>query len=265
MPVRTAADKVSNRLEATAVIDIPLGRNWKQRLAELAAFKKKHGHCRVSTLSKNNASLGNWVRTQRGRRRRGELNPTQIRSLDRLGFAWDVNRELEELKPASWEHMFRALKAYRRTHGHCRVPSNSSSPLYLWIRKQRIAKRRGKLNSDQINRLDELGVAWNRYDDQWKKMFEVLVKYKNAHGNCDVPAGWPGNPKLATWVNRQRRCHGRRTLPANRRERLDSLGFRFSWQGPIRKSKSRGGSQLIFGPIGSNRRMVIVKAVVLAR
>ena len=40
-------------------------RRWDDRLRELAAFKKRFGHCLVPTKFERNAALGNWVRTQR--------------------------------------------------------------------------------------------------------------------------------------------------------------------------------------------------------
>ena len=67
---------------------------WELKYAELVEFQRVHGHCRVSTLSKEQASLGNWVRTQRGRRRKGQLTDEQIRRLDALGFLWEVPREV---------------------------------------------------------------------------------------------------------------------------------------------------------------------------
>jgi hypothetical protein len=63
---------------------------WDSHYAALAAFKKKHGHCNVSMLWNEHASLGNWVRTQRVRRRRGKLTERQIRRLDELGFLWEM-------------------------------------------------------------------------------------------------------------------------------------------------------------------------------
>ena len=92
---------------------------WTQRLKELAAFKEMYGHCRVSTLSKSHAGLGNWVRTQRGYRRRGQLSPEQIRVLDAMGFLW------EPIKRVGWDATFRALAAYWRANGNCRVPRSA--------------------------------------------------------------------------------------------------------------------------------------------
>ena len=62
--------------------------HWNERLCQLAAFKKRFGHCLVSTLSKDCATLGNWVRTQRLHKRRGSLSAECIQRLDELGFVW---------------------------------------------------------------------------------------------------------------------------------------------------------------------------------
>jgi hypothetical protein len=38
---------------------------WESHYSVLAKFREEYGHCRVSTLSKTHAVLGNWVRTLR--------------------------------------------------------------------------------------------------------------------------------------------------------------------------------------------------------
>ena len=63
---------------------------WELNYAALIEFRKEYGHCRVSTLSKTHASLANWVRTERVKKRQGKLNAEQIRRLDMLEFTWDM-------------------------------------------------------------------------------------------------------------------------------------------------------------------------------
>ena len=46
----------------------------------------------------------------------------------------------------------------------------------------------------------ELGFVWNPRDAYFEKMFAALVEYKEAHGDCNVPARWSENPKLAKHV-----------------------------------------------------------------
>ena len=130
---------------------------WKRRLHELAAFKREFGHCCVSTLSKDHASLGNWVRTQRGLRRLGRLSREQISLLDELGFSWGVlpaelqsetAAEPADAGGASWEIQCAALAAFQRAYGHCRVSCSTGDQAGLahWVAAQRRARRLGKLS-----------------------------------------------------------------------------------------------------------------------
>ncbi|KAJ1639549.1 hypothetical protein T492DRAFT_577550, partial [Pavlovales sp. CCMP2436] len=41
-------------------------------------------------------------------------------------------------------------------------------------------------------------------ESAWRRMFEQLKGYKQLKGDCIVPEGWPDNPQLAKWVQRQR-------------------------------------------------------------
>jgi hypothetical protein len=66
---------------------------------------------------------------------------------------------------------------------------------------------------------------WELHDAQWEKMFAALVGYKEKYGHCNVPRGWPENPKLANWVTTQRRRRKANRLSKERIRRLDELGF----------------------------------------
>ena len=55
------------------------------------------------------------------------------------------------------------------------------------------------------------------------------------HGHCQVPRDWPADPKLARWVNTQRRNkkrldagHPHPRITAERVAKLDELGFEWS-------------------------------------
>jgi len=51
---------------------------WETQFIELQAFQKRLGHCDVSSLSKTNAVLGRWAKTQRDQRLQGILNEERI-------------------------------------------------------------------------------------------------------------------------------------------------------------------------------------------
>ena len=49
-------------------------------------------------------------------------------------------------------------------------------------------------------------------DIEWEQRFSELKAYKEAHGDCNVPAIWPENPELAKWVIRQRTAYSNNKL-----------------------------------------------------
>jgi hypothetical protein len=221
---------------------------WESKYAALVEYQRTHGHCWVSTLSKDHASLGNWVRTQRGRRRRGSLREDRIELLDRLGFLWDmprratdektrarISRTLKRKGKVQWDAAYLRLAQYRQKHGHCRVPlSQEHAYLARWIFGQRWARSRGELSQEQVQRLDKLGFVWNSWEERWQRMLEILAQYKKAHGNCNVPEKWPEDRKLAAWVQTQRNYNKKGKLSPQHKERLEALGFQWSMNSPFR-------------------------------
>ena len=63
---------------------------WETHFQELKAFKKRHGHCNVSSRSKTDALLGNWVYSQHRLRKLGKLSEERIRRLEALGIQWRI-------------------------------------------------------------------------------------------------------------------------------------------------------------------------------
>jgi hypothetical protein len=129
---------------------------WEAMYEQLACFHQAHGHCRVSTTSAQHHKLGNWVRTQRTRFRQGELSQDEVRRLNDLGFTWELWRQ-------QWEAMFAALVEYQDTYGHCDVPQQFAENRKLgnWVITQRMYYRKGKLDAEQIERLNLLGFHWS--------------------------------------------------------------------------------------------------------
>ena len=201
---------------------------WEAMYEILVAYQRAHGHCRVPLSTWEQPNLVRWVITQRRAKREGKLSAERVRRLNKLGFSWDVQGELERANRVRWEAMYKALVAYRRAHGHCRVPipSKKCSRLSHWVGRQRITKREGKLSKDRVQRLEKLGFVWDVWEERWEKMFTALVKYKKVHGNCDVPNEWSMNPQLSHWVATQRRLHRKGLLLPERRKRLRAIAFR---------------------------------------
>lgn len=79
---------MSGRLQAMNIDWTPAHSAWEQRFQELAAFRKKQGHCRMPWKWTENPGLAQWVRGQKTRHNNGTLSAERKRRLDKLGLDW---------------------------------------------------------------------------------------------------------------------------------------------------------------------------------
>jgi hypothetical protein len=105
------------------------------------------------------------------------------------------------------------------------------------VRVQRVFKTKGKLAAERVERLDALGFESKPQAAVWEKMFAELEAFNRVHGDCNVPIGWPENPKLASWVQAQRSRKTKGKLAAERLQRLNEIGF--NWRLKTAKVKNR--------------------------
>ena len=157
---RTAKQDASTKLKRLdSSGDLP---PWKQRFKELESFKKEHGHCNVPTRYRANPALANWVTNLRQRKKHGTLPEDKIRILDALGFSWDRKPAVAKAVAAVWKQRIKELKAFKKEHGHCNVPTHypANRPLGSWVNFTRHRKKTGKLAKERIRCLEELGFCW---------------------------------------------------------------------------------------------------------
>ena len=128
--------------------------------------------------------------------------------------------------------MFAILSAHKHAEEDRKASTGSivGEKLDRWCTKQRAVYQQGRLSSDRVARLEQLGFVWNPRVTSWEVMFVALAAYRQSTGNCSVPARWKDNPKLATWCNEQRVAHNSGKLSDDRINRLQEIGFRFSFR-----------------------------------
>lgn len=220
---KVSRDRIA-RLDALGFEWAPLSTasadRWADRLNDLVAYRARYGNCNVPAGWKENTRLATWVVNQRQLKTRNRLSAEQIEKLDRLGFAWSPME-------ATWEVMFSELVAYRTQHGDCNVPQcwESNRRLGIWVHSQRAAKKKNRLGTEQIARLNELGFVWHRIEAAWEEMFGALLAYKEQHGDCRVPTPWEANRRLSDWISHQRYLKKRNRLDDRRAARLEAEGF----------------------------------------
>ncbi|MBF0427698.1 MAG: helicase associated domain-containing protein [Magnetococcales bacterium] len=193
---------------------------WEEQYANLARFREMYGHVAVNDPCPEFPLLPAWILAQRRAGQKGILSPEWRQRLDALEFIWDPAEKY-------WNDMFVALTHFFSTQGHFNVPKEWSEPpeLFNWVKAQRVAREKEKLDEEKITRLVNLGFIWDSQEAAWEEMMLSLTRFQQARNHCLVPAQWPTNPTLARWVEQQRRDYRLKLLDAAKIERLEVLGF----------------------------------------
>lgn len=208
--------------------------SWDTFFGKLVAFKERFGHCNVETGWEEDPSFASWVMAQRTRRNKGTLSDEQLARMASLGFVWDWQ---EQKTQETWMKWYRELENYAKKHDNPHVPrthTNTKLASWVWIQRLRREKDYGsqpKLTSDQIALLDKLGFRWDVLGEKWVESFEKLKLFKEKHDHCEVGLVADADDALLSWVSQQRSLLARGKIDAERKAKLDALGF--SWSGEI--------------------------------
>ena len=104
--------------------------------------------------------LGEWLTRQRQLYKKNKLDESRQNRLEAIDIGWDPFSD-------HWERNFVLLEQYKKQEGHCDVPKGHEEDgvgLGAWLHRQRKIRKgskRGILGSDQIRRLDKLGMRWS--------------------------------------------------------------------------------------------------------
>jgi len=87
------------------------------------------------------------------------LTDKKIEALADLDFEWVVFD-----RKNVWETRFAELQEFKEENGHCNAPQKykPNQPLVSWIKKQRFAKKNGKMSRERVSRLESIGFQWSR-------------------------------------------------------------------------------------------------------
>lgn len=233
---------------------------WERRFQQLLDFKERHGHTRVAPHRGEDKKLGGWAVRQRVQYRAGILPAEQVRRLEEIGFQWSRppgrpgprqrNSALPRSETPTWEVRYAELLAFHAQHGHVRVPTKYPANRVLgnWVSNTRIMRKLGQLSAGRIAQLDALGFIWVAGHTEaihrsfWESRYAELLQYTETYGHPHVPTTYRDH-RLATWVTQQRVRQRKGRLSADKKEKLDALGFR--WPAPRISPKNRTFDQRV--------------------
>jgi hypothetical protein len=192
--------------------------DWDEMFAKVKEFRRGNGNF----VFPHKSALSAWAIDQRILRRTKQLDAAHERALNEIGFDWDpINNR--------WERMFKELVEFKKQHGHVDVSQKSREypKLAAWVAKQRFDKKKNRpILATRAHRLDELGFTWAFSPTaSWEQRFDELLAYRKQHGNCNVPQHWKENKQLGKWVNTQRTQLKRGKMDAERKAKLENVGF----------------------------------------
>ena len=133
---------------------------------------------------------------------------------------------------SAWDQHYLELIRFKDQYGHCKVPQlyKDNRPLGLWVREQRVYRRRGRLPFEKVELLDKIGFVWEARRRtapraEWGDRFEDLQLYKKKHGHTNVPANSIEYSTLARWVILQRNLYRQGKLLEWKQKLLQNEGF----------------------------------------
>ncbi|CAB9523514.1 helicase [Seminavis robusta] len=199
-----------------------LKESWNTFFQALLSFQAREGHCDVpSRHVEGELKLGNWVNKQRQARNKDKLDEWKVEKLDQIGFIWEA---LEE----SWNTFFQALLSFQAREGHSVAPQNHTEggvKLGAWVNKQRMARKKDKLDASKVLKLEQLGFIWNVRDWRWEQNFNLCKEYVAETGETQVPRSYERDDgvKLGLWYRSQIILHKKGKLDGSRRQRMEDL------------------------------------------
>ena len=223
---------------------------WERMYQQAKEFYQTYGHLQLPTGEGAYAPLRQWLKTQRQVYHRGSnrcFTPERVKRLEAIGMVWDV-----EIDPAQrWENWYQKARAYYQANGHLQP---GQGELRTWLLAQRAARKgkRGSLTQDQIARLDQIGMAWDVCEENWRRMYQCAKEYVRVHERLNAPVDYVTEDgiRLGSWLARQRKCYRKWQkgepggITPQRMEQLNALNM--VWDGERAQSTSFPEKALLF-------------------
>ena len=177
---------------------------WNQQLADVAAFKAKHGVIpRDDKLEANEHALRVWLARQRKLHAEGKLPADRLEALNAVDADWLANGT-----SLIWENNFASAVLHL---GAAVSDTEDTDRAHRWLDVQR--SRIALLSEDQLQALDDAIPGWRRsHLDSWQKRLKQAA--------ADLADGKLSNAD-GKWLTGLRRRHQRGMLDPEKARLLD--------------------------------------------
>lgn len=221
-------------------------KTWEESYMLAVLYHKINGNLDIkkSYATDDGYPLGVWVYKQKIRYREGNLSKREITLLNVLNIDWKIK---EPNKGISWDDEFALLVNYNNKYGNTRVKRNFKTfdgitfddqgyALGLWVSRQRVKFREGKLSDDKIEKLQSISFNWNEelVVKSWKDAYKLALNYYMVHGSLNIRTDFKTNDgilydetgyNLGSWIYIQRKKYNREELDEEKVKLLNDIGM----------------------------------------
>lgn len=201
-----------------------IDQKWYAHLEELVKYYEKHHNFTIPDdyLCKDGTNLKFWLKNQKASFAKGSLTEDRVQAI--------VDCGLSEILNSRAEVTIHHLELFYQQNGHINVPAEyiceDEFRLGRTVRMLRTLKNKGELPQEIVDRLDLLGMIWDKKDYSWNENFEICKEYHTMYGNLDFTEGMAEQEvrRLKLWIqsNRYKYLHG--DLSKERTGLLYSIG-----------------------------------------
>ncbi len=189
-------------------------------------YKEQTGDANAPTEYKTTEgfNLGRWQSTQRQDFKKSTISVDRVKRLEDIGFIWD-------LMQAALEQGIRDTLRYKEQTSDANAPPRYKTPegfkLGSWRSRQRNSYKKGKLSSDKIKGLEDIGFVWDPFEKAFEQGFQETLKYKEQKGDANALRSYktPAGFNLGIWQSHQRKNYKKGILSEDKIKRLEDIGF----------------------------------------
>jgi superfamily II DNA or RNA helicase len=215
-----------NLLKSIGFVWDLLDTEWNQSFQKYKSFKETVGK-EPSSTSKDETErfLATWCSTQRGTYLKNKISKERIGKLNSINFVWDQKSYL-------WEQAFQEYSSFKEKNN---IEPSQDKRVGRWVNTQRQHKKKNKLSSERIDKLNSIGFMWSLKKGDWEQQFKEYKLFSEKYNGKTTEASKNKSEKLLkVWASRQRIAYKKKELSQDRISKLNSINFiwepnDFSW------------------------------------
>ena len=221
-------------------------KTWDETYLLAVAYYRENGDLNIprNYITLDGYNLGEWLRFQKDKYSRGELGEREIILLEDLGIKWSVKKSIKNL---TWLENYELLVKYYKKYGNTDVKrtfktfdgitdDNDGYNLGMWVSRQRVKYKEGKLSQDKIDKMNSINFSWN--DEvvvkSWEEAYLMGKKYYDHYNHLNILTNFKtydgilydeNGYNLGAWIYTQRNKFKNNELSIEKIDLLNKIGM----------------------------------------